>query len=641
MSEIRKKPVIYLTNKELLAEINRCKKSYCYFVDKEYEDFDGIVQDLDDITKEFVDELCEKKSKEITPKKSTPVVVDPVGLVIRYMTYEHIPLDPDRKKRSRAANQTHAHVIFPPFKHYVIDAVNADGTYEIREVGRSFWEGGLENGWFSPQKGRMTERMGRMFQLLVERYGYRSNWRGYCYSSDTELLTKRGWLTHSEITKKDIALSYDIPNKKLVWSPIRDIYRSHYEGNMFHLTVRGMDALVSPGHKFITVDDGLKSVEMLREKDRVILMGEGVSDDSFAKYDDNFVELVGWVVTEGSFYHRKESKLPRLTIYQNAGLYAERIRKCLKNLSSKYSEYHRDRLGNGKVNIAFNLRKDITGELIKVIDGVYNGKKILNKDFIISLTSAQRELLIQTMIDGDGWRTMQEGRIKVGYAQKDKEHMDAFVMLCTLSGYQISVKSNLITQKSKKITEINTATFFSKKRNITIVENIDMHGAKRSGIVKGKGKESHPNEPTIPYNGTIWCITTNYGTVVARRNGYVYTCSNSYNDEMQSLAIVQLAQVGLQFDESKSSNPFAFYTTTITNCFTRILNVEKKNQELRDDLLVSNGAAPSYTRQIANELSRSGSIEPTPFPRRKGRKTAAQVHAEKETDKAEDIKDTK
>jgi rubrerythrin len=71
----------------------------------------------------------------------------------------------------------------------------------------------------------------------------------------------------------------------------------------------------------------------------------------------------------------------------------------------------------------------------------------------------------------------------------------------------------------------------------------------------------------------------------------------TYNDEMRSQALLQLAQIGLQFDESKSQNPFAYYTAAITNSFTRVLNIEKRNQNLRDDILEMNGLNPSYTRQ--------------------------------------------
>jgi hypothetical protein len=71
----------------------------------------------------------------------------------------------------------------------------------------------------------------------------------------------------------------------------------------------------------------------------------------------------------------------------------------------------------------------------------------------------------------------------------------------------------------------------------------------------------------------------------------------TYNEEMRGQALLQLSQIGLQFDESKSQNPFAYYTAAITNSFTRILNLEKKNQNIRDDMLEMNGLNPSWTRQ--------------------------------------------
>lgn len=77
----------------------------------------------------------------------------------------------------------------------------------------------------------------------------------------------------------------------------------------------------------------------------------------------------------------------------------------------------------------------------------------------------------------------------------------------------------------------------------------------------------------------------------------------TYNEEMRGQALLQLSQIGLQFDESKSQNPFAYYTAAITNSFTRILNIEKKNQNIRDDILEMNGLNPSWTRQNAGSPS--------------------------------------
>lgn len=71
----------------------------------------------------------------------------------------------------------------------------------------------------------------------------------------------------------------------------------------------------------------------------------------------------------------------------------------------------------------------------------------------------------------------------------------------------------------------------------------------------------------------------------------------TYNDEMKGQALLHLTQIGLQFDESKSSNPFSYYTQSLTNSFTRVLNIEKRHQNIRDDILELNNYNPSYTRQ--------------------------------------------
>jgi hypothetical protein len=75
----------------------------------------------------------------------------------------------------------------------------------------------------------------------------------------------------------------------------------------------------------------------------------------------------------------------------------------------------------------------------------------------------------------------------------------------------------------------------------------------------------------------------------------------TYNDEMRGQAILQLTQIGLQFDESKSDNPFAYFTAAVTNSFVRIINLEKRNQNIRDDLLEINGMNPSYSRTGSGE----------------------------------------
>jgi hypothetical protein len=85
-------------------------------------------------------------------------------------------------------------------------------------------------------------------------------------------------------------------------------------------------------------------------------------------------------------------------------------------------------------------------------------------------------------------------------------------------------------------------------------------------------------------------LTDRYGTRANWRN---YT----YNDEMRCQALLHLSAIALKFDESRSSNPFAYFTQILKNSFLRVLSVEKKHQTIRDDILEMNHYTPSFTRQ--------------------------------------------
>lgn len=111
----------------------------------------------------------------------------------------------------------------------------------------------------------------------------------------------------------------------------------------------------------------------------------------------------------------------------------------------------------------------------------------------------------------------------------------------------------------------------------------------KGGIKTGKFSKEH-GQMTNNLARMFLKLCERYAT---RGNVRGYT----YNDEMRGQAILQLTQIGLQFDESKSDNPFAYYTAAVTNSFVRIINIEKRNQNIRDDILEMNGMNPSWTRQ--------------------------------------------
>ena len=192
------KKVNYLNNKDILKEIHKSKMTYCWVADDKYDKFDIILEDVKKINRISIKAAKENKAAKMQyeayqaamaehdpkdyrnkPKQKEFAVdikdIDKEDLVFRVMTMEHIPLEPGRKKNPRNEAETKAKVNFPPFKHY---AYVGD---ELKEVARSHWEGGLSNGHFNPEHGKITNKLGTMFLKLVERYSHRGNWRGYTY----------------------------------------------------------------------------------------------------------------------------------------------------------------------------------------------------------------------------------------------------------------------------------------------------------------------------------------------------------------------------------------------------------------------------------------------------------------------------
>lgn len=164
----------FLNNSDMIEEIFLSKASYCSAVDDKYVRYDHIVEKVSDITPELVQIIRAKKARPRGGIKVTTEEIDPEGVVFRVMTYEHIPLDPDRVRKSRVTVESYAYTPFPPFKHYILQ-----NNYPI-EVLRSNWVGGLQNGHFA-NEGKMTNNLAKMFMKFVDKLGTRGNYRGYSY----------------------------------------------------------------------------------------------------------------------------------------------------------------------------------------------------------------------------------------------------------------------------------------------------------------------------------------------------------------------------------------------------------------------------------------------------------------------------
>ena len=187
----------YLNNKDILAEIHRSKATFCSYIDKELHSQQDIILDsVDKINRNTVAEAKRNKAKRLSSAEyerrklagekvkqadceTKPEEITKEELIFRVMTFDHIPEEPGRKKNPKTVADTKVKLNFPPFVHY---KYNDEG--ELILVGKSHWEGGMENGCFNHKHGKATDKLAMMWLKLVDRYATRGNVRGYTYNDE-------------------------------------------------------------------------------------------------------------------------------------------------------------------------------------------------------------------------------------------------------------------------------------------------------------------------------------------------------------------------------------------------------------------------------------------------------------------------
>ena len=124
----------------------------------------------------------------------------------------------------------------------------------------------------------------------------------------------------------------------------------------------------------------------------------------------------------------------------------------------------------------------------------------------------------------------------------------------------------------------------------------------------------------------------------------------TWNEDMQSQAVMDLCRVGLKFDLEKATakgnapNPFGYYTQIAKRVFITYIEREKKQGKIKDDIIEMSDTdlLPSFTRQHEGEATQSGqdldgtkAVESN--PRLRKRKKKKKLAKEDDTSQMDDI----
>ena len=139
-------------------------------------------------------------------------------------------------------------------------------------------------------------------------------------------------------------------------------------------------------------------------------------------------------------------------------------------------------------------------------------------------------------------------------------------------------------KKTKKKSEIQVVN--PPKKPVNYLNNKDL----LAEVIKSKEQNKMTNELAR----MLTLLTVRYSSK-GNLAGYTYV------DDMRAYAMLMLCKTWNSFNPEKSKNPFAFFTQCVKNSFRQYLNNEKKQRDIRDQLLVDIGLTPSHRFQLDHQ----------------------------------------
>lgn len=322
-----------------------------------------------------------------------------------------------------------------------------------------------------------------------------------CLDSETECLTKRGWLKYDEIRPNDEVFSM---KEKGVgeWTPIQNIIIKPYSGDMVKVKSRTIDMLMTPNHRVLLQYKNYPytshhDIEYMLAKDlkgTFEVYKSAVIDKPDYDISDKMLRLLGWIITDGHI----GKKSGRITIYQSKKHFVNEIIQLLDDLNIKY--HVRERASKVKEIHGKLLKKQplnhfsfsMYAESYKEINKLLNRRKEF-PDFTSKLSKRQFDILMTSIIDGDGtWNKSKNGATIYG----SKKFIDDLQRYCVEFGWRTKVVYPL--------------------QKIYVLKSI------YTDVVTRKSKSF------MSYSGIVWCLSVPNTNFMVRRNGEAYFTGNCY-----------------------------------------------------------------------------------------------------------------
>ena len=401
--------------------------------------------------------------------------------------YDYLKLSPvkwkDKKKLKPSTDEEALRKLsaVSPFCELLLDRRKKDKvlTTYVRGVKRNRWGDGKVHANFYIH-GTLTGRL--------------SSANPNCFSDDTEILTKRGWIHFSELIRegpsRDLVAQYDQYTQLIDFTYPLNYISYNYNGNMINIkTEEQIDLLVTPDHRCLLENRKTKNIYSFDAQE----------------YPEDYKQYNAGIYVGGNLSFRL-SQLVLIAAFQADG----HLRKQDGILEFCF---HKER----KIN---RLKENLNLEGISFKERAKSKKR--PNDTVISIS---RESIPEWLIDKKYWGNWILDLNSESFKFLAEEIFLWDGLYVRKTNYSSSVKSNtdfvqilqVLNNRRAKIREYKYGPNKDKSNWQIDVANTNYCGTTNRELIE------------IPYNSTVYCITMPKSTVIVRRNGRVAITNQCQN----------------------------------------------------------------------------------------------------------------
>lgn len=354
-----------------------------------------------------------------------------------------------------------------------------------------------------------------------------------CLDDQTEVLTRNGWKKFPDVTTADEIMTMNPETRAGFWEKPSHVHKYPWDGDLVYVEERGVSVAMTPSHRmpfyFHNQKNKTSRYGGFMRADSIDVAGSNKSTPACFTYDaddiefyklppfkserinapemlvkmDDWLEILGWMASEGSFAKVKGVKYG-VVISQKKQDNLERIKNCLRRLGFNFCQTD---TGVSSKALVVSSRRLAEHVFSLIGDGAINKRA---PKFVFDLSIRQKKIFLDAFLLGDGY-IKNNSRV---YYTSSRLLADDIQTIALMTGSRVTKKSRGGIGIQSKIGERTVTT---KHECFVVTES-----------AKSEVRWHHRNPVRKHYSGYVYCLTMpSHELFFTRRNGLCVWSGNS------------------------------------------------------------------------------------------------------------------